>query len=99
MAVAGTYKVDINSPMGTQSFTLTLKTADNSLSGSYAGLEGTQEFDGGTIDGNEFTFSMDFRGPMGQMQLDIKGAVDGDAISGQVQFGSHGTASFKGSRT
>ena len=32
------------------------------------------------------------------LQLDIKGAVDGDDISGQVQLGSHGTATFKGSR-
>ncbi len=99
MAIDGTYKVDMNSPLGTYSFTLILKTDGNSLSGSSVGPRGTQKFDGGTVDGNEFAFSMDFSGPMGQMQLDIKGAADGDDISGQVQLGPYGTATFKGSRT
>ncbi len=99
MAVDGTYKVDINSPMGTQSATLTLKTAGSSLSGTSAGAQGTQDFDGGTVDGNDFAFSMSLSGPMGQIQLDFKGTVDGDDISGNVQLGSYGSASFKGSRT
>ena len=99
MAVDGTYKVDINSPMGTQSATLTLKTDGSSLSGSSAGAQGTQDFDGGTVDGNDFAFSMSLSGPMGQIQLDFKGTVDGDDISGNVQLGSYGSASFKGSRT
>ena len=99
MAVDGTYKVDINSPMGTQSATLTLKTDGSSLSGSSAGAQGTQDFTGGTVDGNDFAFSMSLSGPMGQIQLDFKGTVDGDDISGNVQLGSYGSASFKGSRT
>ncbi len=99
MAVDGTYKVDINSPMGAQSATLTLKTDGSSLSGSSAGAQGTQDFDGGTVDGNDFAFSMNLSGPMGQIQLDFKGTVDGDDICGNVQLGSFGSASFKGSRT
>ncbi|MEE8353309.1 MAG: hypothetical protein V3S10_02535 [Dehalococcoidales bacterium] len=99
MTVDGTYKVDINSPMGTQSATLTLKADGSSLSGSSAGAQGTQDFDGGTVDGNDFAFSMSLSGPMGQIQLDFKGTVAGDDISGNVQLGSFGSASFKGSRT
>lgn len=99
MAVDGTYKADMDSPMGTESFTLTLKTDGNSLSGSTVSSQGTQEFDSGTVDGNEFAFSIDFNGPTGQMQLDFQGAVNGDEISGQVQLGSYGPATFKGSRT
>ncbi len=89
----------MNSLMGTQSFTLTLKTDGNSLSGSSVSSQGTQEFDGGTVENNEFAFSIDFNGPTGQMQLDFQGAVNGDEVSGQVELGSYGSATFKGSRT
>ncbi len=99
MAVDGSYKVDINTPMGTQSATLTLKVDGGSLSGTSVSSQGTQDFDGGTVDGNDFAFSMSLSGPMGQIQLDFKGTVDGDDISGDVQLGSFGSASFKGSRS
>ncbi len=99
MTVDGTYKVDINTPMGTQSATLTLKADGDSLSGTSASSQGTQDFDGGTVDDDDFAFSMNLSGPMGQIQLDFKGTVDGDDISGNVQLGSFGSASFRGSRS
>ena len=39
------------------------------------------------------------RGPTGEMKLDFKGTVSGDEISGQVQFGSFGSGTFKGIRS
>lgn len=99
MAIDGTYKIDVNSPMGAQSATLTLKTDGDSLSGTSVSSQGTQDFDGGSVDSNDFTFSMNLSGPMGQIQLDFKGTVDGDDISGNVQLGSFGSASFKGGRS
>ncbi len=98
MAVDGTYNIELNTPMGTQSAKVTLKADGNSLSGSVVSNMGEQTFDGGTVTGDEFAWSVEMSGPMGQMQLDYKGNVSGDEISGQIQLGSFGSATFKGTR-
>ncbi len=99
MAVDGTYNIEVNTQMGKRSGKLTLKTDGNSLSGSYAGDQGEQAFDGGTVTGDEFAWTMQVSSPMGEMKLDFKGTVSGDDISGQVQLGSFGSANFSGTRT
>ncbi|HUV43262.1 MAG TPA: hypothetical protein VMW13_00375 [Dehalococcoidales bacterium] len=98
MAVDGTYNVEINTPMGNQTVKLTLKADGDSLSGNSSGQQGEQSFDGGTVSGNEATWTIQVSGPMGQMKLDFKATVSGDEISGQVQLGSFGSANFKGTR-
>lgn len=98
MAVDGSYNIEMESPMGKRSGKLTLKTDGNSLSGSYAGAQGEQSFEGGTVSGDDVEWSMQVSGPMGQIKLDFKGSVTGDEISGQVQLGSFGSATFKGTR-
>ena len=37
-------------------------------------------------------------GQMGKIELDFTGTVDGDAISGDVQFGSFGSGSWSAIR-
>jgi len=98
MAIDGTYNIDMESPMGKRTGKLTLKTDGSSLSGSYAGERGEQAFEGGTVEGDGVAWSIQMSGPMGQIQLDFEGAVSGDEISGQVQLGSYGSATFKGTR-
>jgi len=98
MAVDGTYNVEMNTPMGTQTGKLTLKTDGDSVSGSYSGARGEQSFTGGTVSGDEASWSIQVSGPMGQMKLDFKATVSGDEISGQVQLGSFGSAKLKGTR-
>jgi len=99
MAVDGTYNIEISTQMGKRAGKLTLKTDGNSLSGSYAGDQGEQAFDGGNVTGDEFAWTMQVSGPMGQMKLDFKGTVSGDDITGQVQLGSFGSGNFSGTRT
>ena len=98
MAVDGTYNIQIDTPMGSQTGKLTLKTDGDSLSGSIVSSMGEQVFDGGTLTGDEFAWSIQVSGPMGDMKLDFKGSVSGDEISGQVELGSFGSANFKGTR-
>ena len=98
MAVDGTYDIETTTPMGKQTAKLTLKSSGNVLSGTLAGARGTVNFDGGKVDGNNVTFSVNVAGPMGQMKLDYSGKVDGDNISGNVQLGQYGTAPFTGKR-
>ena len=98
MAVDGTYNIDMTTPMGNQSAKLTLKTDGTSLSGSVSGPQGEQSFDGGTVSGDDATWTIQISGPMGEMKIDFKAAVSGDEISGTAQLGSYGSADFKGTR-
>ena len=98
MSADGSWKCTINSPMGAQEATLTLVTDGGSLSGSLAGAQGTQEFSGGKVDGDNLEWEVQMTSPM-PMTLEISATVDGDSISGNVKLGAFGDASFEGTRT
>ncbi len=97
MSADGSWNVTINSPMGAQQATLNLATDGGSLSGSMVGAQGTQEFSGGSVDGNELAWQVEMTQPM-PMTLDITATVDGDNISGNVKLGAFGDAAFSGTR-
>ncbi len=99
MAVDGTYNVQWSSAMGTMPGTITLKADGNSLSGSISGDQGTYQFEGGRVTGDEFEWSMQVNAPqVGDLKVDVKGTVSGDGISGEAQFGGFGSGAFKGTR-
>jgi len=98
MAIDGTYNITIVTPMGERPASLTLVTNGNALRGKFSSQQGDQEWDGGTVNGNDVAWSNDFSGAMGQMQLDFSGTVGGDELSGTVQFGAMGAGTFIGTR-
>ena len=97
MSINGDWNVTVNSPMGSQDAVLTLDSSGEDLSGKFAGPQGTQEFDGGSIDGNSLPWNLKLTQPM-PMELDFKAEIDGDNISGNVKLGAFGDASFSGTR-
>lgn len=97
MSVDGDWKVTMNSPMGSQQATLTLKASGGALSGKIVGPQGTQEFNDGTVNGGTVAWKIKLTQPM-PMELEFSGAVDGDAIKGNVKLGAFGNASFEGTR-
>ena len=100
MAVDGTYSIAISTPMGSRNAKITLKADGGALSGSITGegYEG-KEFDGGKVDGDKVSWSVTIPSPMGgDITLSFAGTVSGDEISGDVQLGSYGTNTFKGTR-
>ena len=98
MSADGSWNCTINSPMGAQEATMTLVTDGGSLSGTMAGAQGTQEFTGGTVEGNNLQWKVEMTSPM-PMTLEISASVDGDSITGNVKLGAFGNASFEGFRT
>ena len=74
---------------------MTLKSDGSSLSGKYESAMGTEEFSGGTVDGNRCSGNATVKTPMGPMNLKITATVDGDRISGQA-VSPFGTATFEG---
>ena len=98
MAVDGTYEITVDTPMGAQSITLTLKTDGNALSGKIDSPMGAQEFSGGNVSGDDISWNMEIESPMGKMNLEYKGKVTGDDITGEVKAGDFGSSPFKGRR-
>lgn len=97
MSADGSWNCTINSPMGAQQATITLVTDGGSLSGKMEGAQGTQEFSGGTADGDNLEWVVEMTSPM-PMKLEISATVDGDSISGNVKLGAFGDATFSGTR-
>jgi hypothetical protein len=98
MAVNGIYKITMKTPMGNQQVTWTLKVDGGSLSGAAEdAMMGRTEFAGGSVNGDEFSFTLNPKTPMGPIKVDIKGTVQGDQISGNA-VSSFGPAPFTGIR-
>lgn len=98
MSIDGTWKVTMNTPMGSQNLTMTLASDGGALTGTVQGPQGNTEITEGTVDGDTAVWKLEVSGPMGEMTLETKATVDGDAIKGEVQLGTFGTATFEGTR-
>ncbi len=97
MSVAGTYTVVTKTPMGDQSSDMTIIVDGDTFTGTNAGAMGSMTLDGGKIDGDKLTWSMNMTVPM-PMTLEGEATVDGDAITGSVKAGAFGTFPMSGTR-
>ena len=97
MSVAGTYHVNVKTPMGDQGGTFTVVVDGDAFTGSLAGGMGAMDVNNGKVDGNTLTWSMDMKVPM-PMTLDCTATVDGDTITGDVKAGAFGSMPLSGSR-
>jgi len=98
MAVAGTYQITLNTPMGVQSATLTLKEDGGKISGSMSGGQlGDAQFDGGTADGDKANWDMEISAMGMQISLSCEATIDGDSIKG-IMSTAMGGADFSGQR-
>ena len=99
MAIDGTYNIMVDTPLGKQAAKLALKADGNILSGTIeAEIGGLNEFGGGTINGSDLNWSMELNSPLGKINLEYKGTIIGDEISGEVIAGDFGASPFKGKR-
>ncbi|MFM5930586.1 MAG: hypothetical protein ACKOPQ_06730 [Novosphingobium sp.] len=97
MSVAGTYEVNVKTPMGDQGGTFTVVVDGDSFTGSLAGGMGSMDVANGKVSGNTLTWSMDMKVPM-PMTLECEATVDGDAINGDVKAGVFGSMPLTGKR-
>jgi hypothetical protein len=93
----GTWNCTMSSPMGNQSMTLHLTTNGNELSGKLEGPQGAMEFTGGTVDGDNLTWTVSIDQPM-KMDIETTATVDGDSLTGESKLGSFGSAKLTGTR-
>ena len=98
MAVDGTWKLVVSTPMGAQESTLVVSSSGSTLTGTQsAGSGDGRPIDEGTVDGNDITWKASITKPM-PMTLEFSGTVDGDSLTGSVKLGMFGSASFTGTR-
>ncbi len=96
MSADGTWKVTINSPMGVQQGTLTVKTSGDTFTGTFAGQQGTQDISG-KVDGDTLTWATKLTQPF-PIDLDFNVKVSGDTMEGSVKAGAFGSSPLKGER-
>jgi hypothetical protein len=95
--VAGEWTLTVESPMGRDDVRAQFEQAGEQLSGTVIS-EGREIPVVGTVRGNSVRFgiSLDVRGQ--PLQLDYVGTIEGDNMSGTVQFGPVGNGKFSGRR-
>ena len=96
MSADGNWKVTINSPMGVQTGTLSVKTSGDSFTGTFAGQQGNQEISG-KVDGDTLTWGTKLTQPF-PIDLEFTVSVDGDKMSGSVKAGAFGSSPLTGER-
>jgi hypothetical protein len=97
MAIDGTWNIDMETPMGTQSASLQLASAGATLTGKMMGSGGAVDLADGRIDGNKAFWKADIKQPMA-LTLEFAVTVDGGSMSGNVKLGMFGDAPLKGKR-
>lgn len=98
MAIDGTYKVEMTTQRGTQTGEIIIKSAGNTVSGTYKSQRGDQPFTG-TLDGNKAKWTINVQSPMGSMALVYEVTVTGNEMTGNVAMGQFGNAPLKGTKT
>lgn len=84
MAIDGQWDITVNTPMGPQKSTLTLKAEGDVLTGEQANQFGKFPLKDGKVDGDKIAWSVQITAPF-PMTLKIEATIDGDAITGSVQ--------------
>ena len=98
MAVDGTWKLTVNTPMGAQESTLVISTAGGSATATQsAGSSGPRPVDDVAVNGDNVRWKASITKPMA-ITLEFNGTVSGDSMDGTVKLGMFGTQSFSGTR-
>lgn len=98
MAVDGTWKCVMQTPLGERKSTLALAAQGATLTGTLTGEEGnsTSLFDG-TVNGDDVGFKAAIKSPM-PLTLQFTAKVSGNSISGNVSASGVGSWPFTGTR-
>lgn len=97
MKISGSYRLNIQTPIGLQNGSLTLTASGATLSGTLVNARGSTGFTGGSVNGNEVEFSTKIQTPLGRMKAHVTGKIEGDHFSGIAKL-PLGTAHLEGQR-
>ena len=91
--VSGTWDLSVETPQGTMALTSTFKQDGEKLTGIQSSQMGEMPLEG-TIKGADIAFAIviDMQGQ--QMTITYAGKVDGETMSGTIEFGGMGSATW-----
>lgn len=97
MAIAGDWKITIQTPMGPQDADLTVAPSGDAFTGHIAGELIPARDISGKIDGDTASFSFDITQPMA-LTIDVKLTAAGDLLEGTARLGMFGDSKITGRR-
>ncbi len=95
--IDGDWDMVLKTPMGPQAMVVTFRTDGDSVSGVFNSPEGSQDFSGGSVEGNSVRFDLKVEKPI-KITLKYDLAIDGDTIAGKCKMGMFGSAKVSGTR-
>ncbi|MGQ9425161.1 hypothetical protein ACXYTJ_06545 [Gilvimarinus sp. F26214L] len=95
--LSGTWVLNVDSPQGASTPTMTLTQDGDKVSGTYEGSLGSSDISG-TVDGDEFTLVANLSMQGQDFALTYTGTQNGDSVSGNVDVAGMGGAPFTGKR-
>ena len=96
--LAGTWTLTIDTPRGVQHPTLVVEQKGDQYSGVYNSLRGPIDVQSISFDGNNFDFPLVITVPIGDIEVNYRGTIDGDKMIGRVQ-NPRGEEPFSGERS
>jgi hypothetical protein len=86
VSVAGTFEVNVKTPVGEKTGILELVVANEVLSGALTGAKGRFDLTDGTVSGGNINFSVNIETPAGKMKAHVTGSVEGDVLTAVAQL-------------
>ena len=78
--IEGKYQLKLNTPMGDITGMLELKMQNKELYGVLEVMGGKNQFRGGKVEDNKFIFKGEFNTPLGLINYNLLGIVDGNKL-------------------
>lgn len=97
MAVDGTWKIVVQSPMGAQEATLTLKANGSTLTGTQQSGSTSMDIQDGKVNGDKLTWKGKITKPF-PMNLEFAVTISGDEMKGEVTAAGLGSSPLTGKR-
>ena len=95
--LSGQWQLEISSPQGKRTPTMTLTQTGSEVRGTYMSQRGPVPISG-TIQGADFALKVDIETPDDKLTVEYKGRITGDALAGRAMMGARGEAEFTGKR-
>jgi hypothetical protein len=97
-SLAGDWELTVETGQGSGTPQIQLKQNGNALSGTYKSSMLGEAPLTGTVNGNDFTFSVKLDAQGQQLTILYSGTVDGSSMKGKASMGDMGEGTFTGKR-
>ena len=97
--VTGKWDLTIESPRGERTGAAQFKQDGEELTVITQGRDGQEVESKGSVKGTAIEWSSTRETPRGEITISFKGAVEGDSMKGEVEFGTFGSGDWSAKRT